>query len=78
MYSTNNYHVLRAGLIATAQGLALEGVGSSTKRYFWVNAFIREFIATLYAQWKKHILLLVILMIIIAIMCSILYLSVIL
>ena len=78
MYSTNNYHVLRAGLIATAQGLALEGVGSGTKRYFWVNAFIREFIATLYAQWKKHILLLVILMILIAIMCSILYLSVIL
>ncbi len=32
-----------------------QGTGSRTKAYFWINAFIREFIATLYAQRKKHI-----------------------
>ena len=47
--------MLRAGLIATEQGLLLEGVGSKTKAYFWVNAFIREFIATLFSEKKKHI-----------------------
>ena len=42
-FSTTNYHVFRAGLIATKQGLKLEGLGSSTKSYFWINAFIREY-----------------------------------
>ncbi len=55
-FSTTNYHVLRAGLMATEQGLKLEGTGAKTKRYFWINAFIREFIGTLYAERKKHLL----------------------
>ena len=55
-FSTTNYHVFRAGLIAESQGERLEGVGSPTKRYFWINAFIREFIATLVAERKKHVL----------------------
>ena len=54
-FCTTNYHVLRAGLIATEQGLKLEGIGSKTKTYFWINAFIREFIGTLYYERKKHI-----------------------
>ena len=41
-FSTTNYHVFRAGLIATKQGLKLEGLGSSTKSYFWINAFIES------------------------------------
>ena len=57
-FSTTNYHVFRAGLLATAQGLSLEGIGSRTKRYFWINAFVREFIATLYAERKRHLLVL--------------------
>ena len=52
-FSTTNYHVLRAGLIATEQGLKLEGIGSKTKTYFWINAFIREFIGTLYSEKKE-------------------------
>ncbi len=55
-FSTTNYHVMRAGLIATEQGLKLEGMGSKTKSYFWINAFIREFIGTLYSERKKHII----------------------
>ena len=56
-FSTTNYHVFRAGLIARQQGENLEGIGSPTKRYFWVNAFVREFIATLVSEKKKHILI---------------------
>ena len=67
-YSTTNYHVLRAGLIATEQGLLLEGIGSKTKAYFWINAFIREFIGTLYSERKKHITVFILLTIIILIM----------
>ncbi|MBR4149744.1 MAG: hypothetical protein IKR08_00010 [Firmicutes bacterium] len=33
----------------------MEGIGSSTRRYFWVNAFIREFVATLASQKKRHL-----------------------
>ena len=55
-FSTTNYHVYRAGNIATTQGLNYEGIGAKTKSYFWINAFIREFIATLYTEKKKHIL----------------------
>ncbi|MBO4894392.1 MAG: YdcF family protein [Clostridia bacterium] len=54
-FSTTNYHVFRSGLTVARQGIKAQGVGSRTKAYFWINAFIREFIATLYAQRKKHI-----------------------
>ena len=46
-FSTTNYHVFRAGSIANNEGIYMEGIGAKTKRYFWINAFIREFIATL-------------------------------
>ena len=53
-FSTTNYHVLRAGLLATEQWLYFEWIWSKTKRYFWINAFIREFMWTLYTERKKH------------------------
>ena len=74
-FSTTNYHVLRAGLIATEQGLKLDGIGSKTKIYFWVNAFIREFVGTLYSEKKKHLLVLLFIIICIIIMICITYLS---
>lgn len=74
-FSTTNYHIMRAGLIATEQGLKLEGIGSKTKSYFWINAFIREFIGTLYAERKKHILFISIITIIIIIMIGITYIG---
>ena len=64
-FSTTNYHVLRAGLIATEQGLIIEGIGSNTKSYFWINAFIREFIGTIYTERKKHIITFIIIVVII-------------
>ena len=74
-FSTTNYHVMRAGLIATEQGLKLEGVGSKTKAYFWMNAFIREFIGTLYSERKKHILFFLLITLIIMVMIGITYIG---
>lgn len=72
-YSTTNYHVLRAGLIATEQSLLFEGMGSNTKSYFWINAFIREFIGTLYSEKKKHIIIFLFIILLLVIMILIKY-----
>ena len=53
-FSTTNYHVYRAGAIAQEQGINVEGIGAKTKTYFWINAFIREFIATIVTNIKTH------------------------
>ena len=53
-FSTTNYHVFRAGMYASKQGIRAQGMGSRTKMYFWVNAFAREFIATLESKKKLH------------------------
>ena len=74
-FSTTNYHVMRAGLIATEQGLKFGGIGSKTKSYFWINAFIREFIGTLYSERKKHVLFFSVIVIIIMIMIGITYIG---
>ena len=54
-FSTTNYHVFRTGMLAEQHGLKAEGIGSKTKAYFWINAFVREFIATLVEKKKTHI-----------------------
>lgn len=69
-FSTTNYHVFRAGNIAFKQNLNIEGVGANTKAYFWINAFIREFIATFFSEKRsiyKVIRIIIILEIIITI-----------
>lgn len=53
-FSTTNYHVFRAWLLANEQWLYWEGIWAKTKTYFRVNAFIREFIGTLYTERKSH------------------------
>ena len=59
-FSTTNYHVFRSGVIANEQGIDCEGMGSKTKWYFYTNALIREFIANIVQERKKHIVLLLI------------------
>lgn len=56
-FSTTNYHVFRAGAIAADQNVKMEGIGAKTKAYFWINAFIRELIATIYSNKNKHLML---------------------
>lgn len=54
-FSTTGYHVFRSGNIARKMGFKASGVGSKTKWYFYINALIREFIANLSAEKKRHI-----------------------
>ena len=54
-FATTNYHVFRSGVIAYNQGIDCEGMGSKTKWYFYTNALIREFVANLVQERKKHI-----------------------
>ena len=75
-FSTTNYHVFRTGIIAANQKILMEGIGSKTKAYYWINAFIREFVATLVSEKKSHIKVLVILMTILLINMLVLFLHV--
>lgn len=52
--STNNYHLLRAGKIASHLGIHARGVGSKTKLYYLPTAFIREYVGYLVMTKKKH------------------------
>ena len=54
-FSTTSYHVFRTGCMADEAGIPVEGIGAKTKRYFWINAFIREFAAALHYEKKNHI-----------------------
>ena len=54
-FSTTNYHVFRSGVIANNCGIECEGMGSKTKWYFYTNALIREFIANIVQERKKHL-----------------------
>ena len=65
IFSTTNYHVFRSGVIANSEGINCEGIGSKTKWYFYTNALIREFVANLFSQRKKHIALISIINVII-------------
>ena len=56
-FSTTNYHVFRGYVCAHQAGMAAEGVGSTTRAYFWPNAFLREFVGLLVAKWKGILLM---------------------
>ncbi len=60
-FSTTNYHVFRGGVWANLAGLKAEGIGSSTKWWFWPNAFMRECIGLFVNRWKQELIVLVIL-----------------
>lgn len=74
-FSTTNYHVFRAGCIANEQNLYMEGIGAKTKSYFWINAFIREFIATIFTEKKKHIIVIFGIILLVIFMIAITYLN---
>jgi len=54
--ATNNYHLLRAGKIATRLGIRARGVGSKTKMYYLPTAFIREYVGYLVMTKRKHLI----------------------
>ena len=51
-FSTTNYHVFRGYVCAHRAGMAVQGMGSRTRAYFWPNAFLREFAGLLASRWK--------------------------
>ena len=63
-------------MYASKQGIKAEGIGSRTKRYFWVNAFIREFVATLSSERKRHVKICLSLILLVLIMILVMYFSV--
>lgn len=54
IFSTNNFHLFRAGLYAKQAGLNSQGIGSKTAFYYWPNAMIREYIALVVMNRKHH------------------------
>ncbi len=74
-FATTNYHVFRAGVLASGLGLRAEGIGSRTKRYFWINAFIREFAAAVYSERKTHVRVIALLLLVVIFTVFLLYLS---
>ena len=51
---TSNYHVLRSGMLARSEKVNAQMIGSTTKWYFWPNAFFRETVALLFMHMKVH------------------------
>jgi len=54
IFTTNNFHLFRASLYAKMAGLKSQGIGSKTALYYWPNAMIREYIAIIVMQRKRH------------------------
>lgn len=74
-FSTTNFHVFRAGIIATKQNIKIEGIGARTKAYFSINAFIREFIATLYSEKRNIYRVIILITITVLIIIALTYIS---
>lgn len=60
-FATTNYHVFRSGIWASLAGLEAEGIGSSTKWWFWPNAFIRECVGLFVNRIRQEINMLLLL-----------------
>ena len=56
IFTSNNYHIFRAGLYAKQAGLKADGIGAKTAFYYLPNAFLREYIAILALHKKRHLI----------------------
>ena len=54
IFSSNNYHIFRAGLLARKAGVHADGIGAKTALYYLPNAFLREFVAIIAMHKKRH------------------------
>ena len=55
VFATTGYHVFRSGVLAHRLGLKAVGIGCPTKWYYYINAFLREFIASVHVERQQHI-----------------------
>lgn len=56
IFATNNYHTFRASLYTKQVGLNAQGISSKTAGYFLPNTMIREYMALLIMNKKRHIM----------------------
>lgn len=54
-FATTNYHVFRGYIYAKKNGFSAKGISAKTKRYFYPNAFLREFVGLLVDRKYWHI-----------------------
>ncbi len=54
-FATTNYHVFRGYILANKIGFKVQGISAKTKPYFYLNAFLREFIGLLADKKWSHI-----------------------
>lgn len=54
-FATTNYHIFRGYILAQKNGFHAEGISAKTKPYFFMNAFLREFIGLIVDQKYKHL-----------------------
>lgn len=54
IFTSNNYHIFRAGIYARLAGLKADGIGAKTARYYLPNAFLREYLAIIMMHKKRH------------------------
>ncbi|WP_161520170.1 MULTISPECIES: YdcF family protein [Bacillus] len=54
IFTTNNFHLFRAGIYARQASLNSQGIGSKTAFYYWPNAMIREYVAIVVMGRKRH------------------------
>ena len=45
VFVTSGFHVLRAGLVARAEGVEAQGLGAPSLWYLYINDYMREFAA---------------------------------
>ena len=57
IFASNNYHIFRAGIFARQAGLKADGIGSKTALYYLPTAFLREFIAIVAMNRKRHFII---------------------
>lgn len=57
IFTSNNYHIFRAGMYAEEVDLKIDGIGSKTARYYLPNAFLREFIAVALMNKRIHLII---------------------
>lgn len=57
IFTTNNFHLFRAGIFAKMANLKADGIGARTAFYFLPNAFLREFIAIVIMHKRRHLII---------------------
>ncbi|WP_265459086.1 YdcF family protein [Enterococcus sp. HY326] len=56
IFTSNNFHIFRAGLFARQAKIKADGIGAKTAGYYLPNAFLREFVAIVALHKKRHII----------------------